>query len=404
MSKFKTNFLLVALLGVFAVSDLSAQIYGTGYTVMTFVDASRSNRQIETVIYYPGDISGYQVPLAAPSDKMFPVIVFGHDEATPYTNYQYLWDGLVYKGFMVAFPVTEMGPSMNVEEYAKDLAFVVQSFQAMRFNNTSFFFKRYNSKSCVMGHGYGGSAATVAIQYNNLITTHISLAAVETAPGIAAAASLITIPSVVFSGAEDCVAPAAVNQLPVFNAIDSDCKSYVNLLYASHCNFAQGNLNCLSNETLCNGFPVPAQSTNYLTNYLVVSFLRYYLKFNAPALAKFEWKLQHKTQQLSYQFNCNLNARIAAEEPEAIYSNQLSMYPNPVISGNMLNLSIPSDEALEASITITNMLGQIVQQQTIPMNEELNEITLPSISLRKGYYIVSVVSADGRKSSPLIVE
>ncbi|HMT29038.1 MAG TPA: hypothetical protein PKD91_07150, partial [Bacteroidia bacterium] len=128
-----------------------------------------------------------------------------------WTSYQYIWDRLVTKGFIVAIPLTETGSNPNLTEFAKDLAFVSAQFTAMRYDPTSFFYKRHNSKSCVMGHGMGGGAATLAVQYNPAITILVSLAATETVPSAISAASNITIPALVIGGGEDCVAPIASN-------------------------------------------------------------------------------------------------------------------------------------------------------------------------------------------------
>ncbi|MBL0340581.1 MAG: hypothetical protein IPP71_06490 [Bacteroidetes bacterium] len=294
MIQLKTKMMMIVLIGLFITSNASAQLWNIGNTVITFVDASRGNRQIETVIFYPADVSGNQVALGSPSDKKFPVIVFGHGQEIAWTNYQYLWDRLVVKGFILAMPLTETGSNPDVTEFAKDLAFVAAEFTTMRFDPASFFYKRHNSKSCVMGHGMGGGAATLAVQYNPAITTLVTLAATETVPSAIAAASNITIPAVVIGGGEDCVAPISSNQMPMFNNLASDCKTFINQLDASHCNFAQNAGACTSSEVLCNGFPTSYQSTNLTSTYFVVSFLRYYMKSNAPALSKFEWKLKQK--------------------------------------------------------------------------------------------------------------
>jgi len=248
MKKSQTKTFLFAIIGCFLATASIGQTWQIGYQTMTFVDASRNNRQIETELFYPADLTGNSVPLGSPSTQKYPVIVFGHDQGIGWNNYAYVWNRYASQGFIVAVPKTEMGAVMDVVEYSKDMAFVAARFIAMRYTPGSFFYQRHNSKSCVMGHGVGGSAAIFAIQYNPAITALVSLAATETTPSAINAATLVTVPSVVIGGGKDCIAPIATNQLPMFDNIDSWCKTFVNMVEATHCQFSQGFGNCLNNQ------------------------------------------------------------------------------------------------------------------------------------------------------------
>ncbi len=403
--------MLLTLTGFLLASNLMAQTYHIGSRDMTFIDPSRGNRVIETVVFYPSDVTGYMVPLGSPIEKKFPVIVFGHEKEVAWNNYQYLWDRFVVKGFILAIPVTEMGGTPNADEFAKDLAFIASEFVSMRYDASSFFYKKHNSKSCVMGHGMGGGAATLAAQYNPSITALVTLAATETVPSAIAASSNITIPAVVISGGEDCVSPAGMNQLPMFNNLASDCKTFINLTDASHCNFAQNAGVCTGTEVLCNGFPTSYQNTDHLATYYLASFLRYYLKSNAPALAKFEWKLNQKKKNMTYMMYCNNNApRLAADDgddadaQEDFAIENIKLYPNPVLSGSSINFTFNSQFDTEASIIVTNMIGQAVATQRIMVDEDTNEINLPIENLKPGYYMVTLTNDGGKISKPLIIQ
>jgi predicted dienelactone hydrolase len=61
----------------------------------TFVDASRSNRNIQTEIYYPAATAGNNT--AAASGE-YPVIVFGHGFVMAWDAYANLWDEFVPRG------------------------------------------------------------------------------------------------------------------------------------------------------------------------------------------------------------------------------------------------------------------------------------------------------------------
>jgi len=392
-------------IGLLIAFSAQAQTWEIGNQVMTFTDPSRGNRQIETQIFYPADVAGTNVALGSPSDQKYPVLVFGHDQDVPYTDYFYIWNKFARYGFICAFPTTEMGANPNIEEYAKDLAFVAQQFNIMRFTPGSFYYKRHNSKSCLIGHGTGGSAAIIGMQYYSA-TTLVALTPTETTPSAISAATLVTKPTVIFSGDEDCVAPLSTNQEPMFNNIDSDCKTLVNFFEAAHCHFSMNGVVCSNTEVLCQGTPSTFQQTCTFTNYLLISFLRYYLKSNAPALDKFEWKLQNKTNIWSYIFACNVMARVGDEDEsmDAPEELEMSLYPNPVKKTQSMKMSINSETASKATLYISNTMGQVVLKNDIEIEEMENEFVLPVEELRSGYYMLSVVTETERMSKPLIIQ
>jgi hypothetical protein len=409
MTKSTLKLILVAMIGIFIAADSIAQEWNIGNMQMTFTDPSRGNRQINTRIYYPADLAGPNQPLGSPANKPFPVIVFGHDQQISYNHYAYIWNEFATKGFIVVLPKTEMGSSMNVVEFAKDMAFIVDQFVAMDNTPGSFMYQRYMGRSCVMGHGIGGSAATFAVQYSPNITTMVSLAATETTPSAITAASLVTVPSVVVGGGEDCVSPIATHQMPMFDNIDSDCKFFVNLLEATHCHFAQNAGACIWSSTICGGSPCNVVSTNSNTGYLLVSFLRYYLKFNAPALDKFYWKLGSKAQDWSYIMVCNLvntprysDSELASLDEETPVS--MNVYPNPVKQGNTLNLVVRSEESMTGKAVVTNLMGQIVATQNLVFDDVITETEISVGNIAKGNYMVTVYTEQGKTTKPLIIQ
>ncbi len=393
--------ILFAITGLLVATAGNGQTWEIGYQSMTFVDSSRGNRQIEAELFYPTDVTGVGVPLGSPIDKKYPIIIFGHDQETAWNNYAYVWNKFATQGFIVIVPKTEMGPTVDVIELAKDLAFIASEFNIMKNLPGSFFYQRLNGKSCFMGHGVGGSAATFAVQYYPAVTTMVSLAATETVPSAINAASLVAVPSVVISGDNDCIAPAATNQLPMFNNIDSQCKTFVNIYGATHCNFSQNAINCTV------GCPPGIHSWQYVgggSSYLVISFLRYYMKSNAPALAKFEWKLFTKQNSWSYIFDCNVSTpRLSMEENEMENTTNMSVYPNPVKSGDNLNLVIGSEESSSGNLVISDLMGKVVLQKEFSLEDEARSLSIPTTQFSNGYYIVSVISSEGRISKPLII-
>jgi alpha-beta hydrolase superfamily lysophospholipase len=392
---------------LFAGSSL-AQTYSIGSVTMILTDSTRSNRQVPVEVRYPADVAGANVPVAGPQLKKFPVVVFGHGAMTSWDNYEYISTVLVVKGFIVAFPTTEAGISPDHEAFARDMSFVVNEFARMRYDATSMFFKKYNNKSCVMGHGMGGGAATLAAMYNPGITTLVTLAASETSPSAIAAAANIEMPTLIFTGTEDCVAPAATNQLPMYNNLASLCKAYLWINDATHCHFAQDALTCTSTEVLCIGAPTTVLETNFISTWIISSWVRYFMKYNNNALPRFDWKLAQKQDNFDYYYTCVLNApreALSIEDETEFMGLDMKLYPNPVANGGSLNLEIPAEQTETVNLLITGMLGQVVVNRQVELLEgTLNSVSIPVNNLERGHYLVVLTSSEERVTRALVIE
>ncbi len=412
MHKIHKQLFLTIAFATIAISSASAQTWEIGYKSMTFTDPSRSNRQIDANVFYPADVTGWDVPFGSPIEKRYPVVVFGHDEGTGFNHYAYIWNYLTVRGFIVITPLTEMSAVMDVEEFAKDLAFVAQSVKDGRLDPTSFFYQRYNNKSCLIGHGKGGSAAVLGVQHFPTVTTLVTLAANEVAPGVAAAATQITAPSVVVAGGEDCVSPLATVQEAIFNNLASDCKTLVHYTTVPRCPFAQNASSCTASQVTCGGpNPYSWQAVSNHTAYLLVSFMRYYMKSNAPALDKFEWKLQQKQTDFLYIMACNTSAPRVGWQPEdsdnepdeELSSLLVNVYPNPSNAGNNARVIIETEFETTVAIRIVNMMGQVVYEEHVALNDQYNEVLLNTSNLKKGLYMLHIASESSRNSKHLII-
>lgn len=241
-------------LGIFlCVIVASAQNYAVGHVSTTFVDASRNDRNIPVEIYYPAGQAGDNVPLA--DDASFPTLIFGHGFVMGYDAYQNIWEMLVPSGFVMVFPKTEGGLSPSHLEFGKDLAFCVEGMQELDDDPNSVFFGHLSQTSALMGHSMGGGAAFIGMQQNPAITALAVLAPAETNPSAIGAASSVNAPSLIIAGANDCITPPSANQLPMYNALSGECKTYVSILGASHCQMSDFNFLCQIGEVTCSPGP-----------------------------------------------------------------------------------------------------------------------------------------------------
>lgn len=116
-----------------------AQNYFTGKKVQTFTDASRNNRQVNTLLYYPADIAGDDVPLLSSSTK-FPVVVFSHGFVIDRSSYDWLGDSLASHGYIAAFPSTEGSLSPSHTNFGNDLSFLCNYIPSLNDLPSSFLY------------------------------------------------------------------------------------------------------------------------------------------------------------------------------------------------------------------------------------------------------------------------
>jgi len=221
----KKILLLILLLNFCYITNW-AQSFQIGHKQQTFVDASRSNRNITTEIYYPSATAGNNVSIAS---GQFPVLIFGHGFVMVWSAYAPIWNALVPSGFIMVFPTTETGIFPSHTNFGKDIAYLVGAMKAEGTNSSSAFFGAVTNTSAAMGHSMGGGAAFLSVQYDSSITALATLAAANTNPSSIAAAAGITIPSIVIAGTNDCVTPPAQHQLPMYNSLSSPCKTYISI-------------------------------------------------------------------------------------------------------------------------------------------------------------------------------
>jgi pimeloyl-ACP methyl ester carboxylesterase len=300
MQKIIITFILFQLLS-FCYSK--AQSFQTGQTTITFTDPDRNNRSIPTQIFYPATTGGSNVPVAVGE---FPVIVFGHGFVMAYTAYQYLWQALVPQGYILVLPTTEGSLSPNHLSFGLDLRFLVGKMKSENLNPASLFYGHIAEGSAIMGHSMGGGASFLACQNFDGVSAMITFAAAETNPSAIQAAANIQVPSLVFSGSNDCVTPPPNHQVPMYNNLASGCKTFISITGGGHCYFADYNFNCAFGEATCSPSPTITrpQQQSIILNHLV-PYLEFMLKGNQQSWITFNNLLSNPTGITSIQ-SCNI--------------------------------------------------------------------------------------------------
>ena len=243
-------------------------------------------------------MGGGDVPIASGSAK-FPVIVFAHGFQIPWDRYNYIYQTMVPKGYIVAYPDTEnslLSPSHG--DFGRDIAFIVDTLFADNATPGTFFYNRVAASSAALGHSMGGGAAFLSTGFSANITSVVSLAPAETNPSAITASGNFSGPLLIFSGGKDNVAPASSNQIPMYNASPGACKYLVTIREGSHCRFAESSTRCATAEVfvcfLCS-FLDGAVHRGLVID-LAAPWLDYHLKGNASAGAEYLSILASETQ------------------------------------------------------------------------------------------------------------
>jgi pimeloyl-ACP methyl ester carboxylesterase len=360
------SFLILVGLFIFS-TNISAQPFDVGHTSITFYDSSR-NRNIETEIYYPADNPGENVPIASGN---FPVIIFGHGFLMSWESYENFWTELVPNGYVICFPTTEMTLTPSHENFGLDLKFSAIQMQNENNDNSSLFFNSLAPKTGLLGHSMGGGASFLAAENNSIISTLVTFAAAETSPSAISASLNITVPTLIFSGDDDCVAPPNENQTLMYNELASNCKTHISIIDGGHCYFADDNFNCSLGESFCNPtLDITREEQQLITFNFLKLWLDYSLYDDLNSFNDFDDLLQSSTQINFNQFCNPLTVQDISEQ------NSIKIYPNPAI--DKLNLHIPIEHT-DGILTIYNLVGQQVYQSLITnINNQIDLSNYPN--------------------------
>lgn len=372
---------------IFSPACTKAQTYAIGSTTITFNDASRS-RPIETKIFYPSDIGGVDEVIAS---GQFPVLVLGHGFLMSWDSYQIYWEELVPEGHIVCLPTTESGPLPSHGDFGQDISFIIAAMQEEGLNTNSLFYNAVSSQAVVMGHSMGGGSAVLSASASPLVTAMVNFAAAETNPSAISAASSITVPSLIFSGNDDCVTPEAQNQDLMYDNLASSCKYQISIINGAHCLFANSNAVCSLGETFCN----PTLSiTREEQLDIVISFLKPWLKAtllnDGIAQTEFSDSLQASTR-VNIRQSC-----IATNTESDISQDQWMAYYNRLEGSLSL---VCSDAVLGGDVEVYTLTGSRVLKSEIRTYNSSYEIS----SWAEGVYVILINGVKKPKAHQLVI-
>lgn len=370
MRKLLTTLVVVCAFG----TGLMAQ-YAIGHTSYTLTDPERA-RDISIEVYYPADAEGELTPVA---EGKFPFIIVSHGFLMTYDAYAYLWEEYVPKGFIVVLPTTAGELFPDHEAYGRDIAFLSIRFPVLGKPAASPFYNKISKRCAAIGHSMGGGATILAASYPNRISTTITLAAAETSPSAISAASMVNAPSLVFAADDDCVTPPGVHQEPIYEALASDCKTYISLEGGTHCQFADYNFNCSLGELFCGSGITRTEQQDLITTFLT-PWLFTYLR-NNPSAAFYFNELLGTTEGIAFTQSCSERLGNGSDREEG-----LLIYPNP--SGNLVTVNCNTD----GMVSVFDMSGKQIGRWP----SEQQSLQLDVSAWPDGIYVVEMNGSFGK--------
>ena len=387
----KIKQILLSTLLAISISNASAQV---GHTTITFNDPTRTGgfgsgsgtgRQIQTEIYYPAASTADNVPVVGTN---LPIIVFGHGFSMGWDAYANVWESLTADGYVIAFPRTEGSLSPSHGEFGKDLALLVSKMQNLNTTSSSLFFGKLASTSAIMGHSMGGGSSFLAGANNTGITTMVTYAAANTNPSSITAASTVSVPNLVITGQNDCVAPPSSHQNIMYDSLISNLKTEVTIKGGGHCYFANNNFNCSFGEGTCSPNPTitRAEQQDATLDYTKL-WLKRFLKNDCNAGTSFQDSLLASNRILYRQNNPINCSSVGIKVSEKL--TDLKVYPNPA---NQF-LTVESNNEINF-LVITDVVGRVIFSSTLKNNKQIIDIK----NFNNGIYYLKVTDKSGSTS------
>lgn len=258
-----------------------------------FIDQSREERLINTLICYPADSAGLDVPPAIPIGGGFPVIVFGHGYLMPADAYRNIWESAVPEGYITILPHSGSNMFPSHLEFGTDMAFLLEEMIRLGGDPTSVFSGKIKPYGCLMGHSMGGGAAILGAIQSDKVRTLVVLAPLDTRPSSAEAARELTVPSLVIAGTDDCITPPKKHQLPIYESLQSSQKVYISIKGGSHCQMAENNRLCNFAEASFDLEPgISREEQHRIVDRYTLPWLRFYLRGDSIAGMQFDETLK----------------------------------------------------------------------------------------------------------------
>jgi dienelactone hydrolase len=149
---------------------------------------------------------------------------------------------------------------------------------------------------CIMGHSMGGGAAFLATAGNNSVHALVALAPYNTRTSAFDAAAATAVPTLIFSGSNDCITPSEEEHLPMYERSSSSLKTFILIHGGNHCYMGVSFDKCVIGEKMagCDPGISEEEQLRILARYMV-PWLDYFLRGKAEQGRLFDAALRSDT-------------------------------------------------------------------------------------------------------------
>ena len=227
----------------------------------------------------------------------------------------------------------------------------------------------------------GGGCSFLAAENNLMITTMVSFASANTNPSSITASQQVSVPTLLFSGTNDCVTPPSQHQNIMYDSTAAAFKTQVNITGGGHCFFANSNFNCTFGENTCSPSPTITRAEQQsVTNNFLKLWLAYFLKNDCQKAQDFQDSLS-MSSKISYRQSQAIGCFTGITNSN-FYPNSFKVFPNPFSTQTTLQTDILLHNA---TFTVYNCFGQTVREIT---NISGNTATFYRDNLPSGLYFI----------------
>jgi fermentation-respiration switch protein FrsA (DUF1100 family) len=255
--------------------------YAVGTTQLMLVDASRPtmpngtypgapDRSLPTIVWYPADAAGTDVPVAG-AGKPFPLVVFSHalgstaDQSVQYTSH------LASHGYVVvapAYPLSTLlapgGPTVaDTPAQAGDVSFLIDTFLGFSADPANRFAGAIDGERIAATGHSGGGITTLVVAYDAGVRDPRIKAAIPLAPPSCwfqqGWFGAVTVPLLILQGDADLLVDFTMNAHAIYERANPP-KSLVRIAGGNHIGFADFGEQ-LDDTAVCALFPDPTSLT-----------------------------------------------------------------------------------------------------------------------------------------------
>ena len=242
------------------------------------VTVTRANNTTFTAqLRYPATSSAAGAPFA-PAAAPAPAVTFGHGFLTSVDLYDSTLDHLASHGYIVIATTSGGELFPNHANYAVDMRQCLTWLEQQDALAGGFLLGAVDEAAFgVAGHSMGGGASMLAAAADARIRCAVTLAAAETSPSSAAAATTVQFPlRAIVGSADTIVAPSTT--VSQYNNCDAP-RQFANIAGGSHCGFVD------SSFFGCDSISLPRAEQLAATRALALDFLDAHLRRDADAFA-----------------------------------------------------------------------------------------------------------------------